>query len=81
MDGVYVQVPEDEYVQMSQTLDVRKKRIELLEQLCRGMYKAMIRGYMEGDIAHYGKRMKDMDLWNEKLFVANDETKEGNNEV
>ena len=42
MDGFFVQVPEDEYVQMCQTLDVRKKRIEQLEQLCRDMYRCYL---------------------------------------
>ena len=58
MDGYFVQVPEDEYVQMCQTLDVRKKRIELLEQLCRDMYQA---DYIPR-VMDFGERMEELGL-------------------
>lgn len=65
MDGYFVQVPEDEYVQMCQTLDVRKKRIELLEQLCRDMYASIKRWWLwipDAEFSKHSDLMKEMGL-------------------
>ena len=40
-------------------------RIAKLENLCRDMYAAMKRGYMDGDATYYGKRMEQLGLIHE----------------